>query len=582
MKKTWIVLTMVLAVLLIGGLFFAPKVNAEAFVTSEQYIAILKEREGFSKYPYWDNGHWSIGYGNTCPDSMYEYYKENGITLEEAEVMLRSSLVGFEATINKFATKHNLTLTQNQFDALISFTYNCGSAWTRSLDGYFNTAVRSGDTGSAFLYGISLYGRTGNNYVLMKRRMLEANIYINGNYNGYPDNYRWVFLDPGVGQVRYKVFGYDTELEPEINVAFERLPVGIDAEGNPFVYEPEGWYTADGRRIDRLDDTLNRGDTLFIKWKNPITGQVEEPPVQKKPEEVFPRTGKIVNCEVDVNVRTGPGTSYDKNGLRAKDETVTILEAVSGSAYTVNGKTHSTWGKLSDNEWIALGYVQYDDAAVTQVELVKGPDLTEYSQPILNPWLEGSILLIKYSNGDYEAKTVTVGMTSGFDGSKTGVQTLTATYKGFSVTFDVTVKPRVPDQMTSEVYKIADGTVTGIPQGTTAEQLLGAIAEQKFVELRKADGTPAEADGVLATGMQLVLLDGEVVKQTVTVIIRGDVTGDGVIDGMDATALLQYSAGWEITLNPAAADVNGDGNADGMDATALLQYAAGWEITIVN
>lgn len=63
--------------------------------------------------------------------------------------------------------------------------------------------------------------------------------------------------------------------------------------------------------------------------------------------------------------------------------------------------------------------------------------------------------------------------------------------------------------------------------------------------------------------------------------IEGDVTGDGVVDGMDATAVLtayaKDSVGKETGLTDKQmeiADVNGDKVVDGMDATLLLTYYA--------
>ena len=63
-------------------------------------------------------------------------------------------------------------------------------------------------------------------------------------------------------------------------------------------------------------------------------------------------------------------------------------------------------------------------------------------------------------------------------------------------------------------------------------------------------------------------------------VMVGDVNGDAVVDGMDATLLLQYAAGWDVTIEMAEGDANGDGTVDGMDATLLLQYAAGWDVTL--
>ena len=73
-------------------------------------------------------------------------------------------------------------------------------------------------------------------------------------------------------------------------------------------------------------------------------------------------------------------------------------------------------------------------------------------------------------------------------------------------------------------------------------------------------------------------------KPTVTVkisvsertVLSGDVNGDGVVDGMDAVAILRYVAGLEQSVFiQAAADVNGDGSIDGMDAVAILRMVAG-------
>ena len=62
------------------------------------------------------------------------------------------------------------------------------------------------------------------------------------------------------------------------------------------------------------------------------------------------------------------------------------------------------------------------------------------------------------------------------------------------------------------------------------------------------------------------------------VVILGDASGDGVIDIMDALAVLQYAVGWGNTVYNEAADVNGDGACDILDALLILQYAVGWDV----
>ena len=92
-----------------------------SFTTSDDCIAMIKQMEGFVRYPMWDYAQWTVGYVTRCPDDMLEYYKQNGITKEEAEKLLRTFLINFENEIHKFMDRTGLTLSQNQFDALLLF-----------------------------------------------------------------------------------------------------------------------------------------------------------------------------------------------------------------------------------------------------------------------------------------------------------------------------------------------------------------------------------------------------------------------------------------------------------------------------
>ena len=63
-------------------------------------------------------------------------------------------------------------------------------------------------------------------------------------------------------------------------------------------------------------------------------------------------------------------------------------------------------------------------------------------------------------------------------------------------------------------------------------------------------------------------------------ILYGDVNSDGIIDGLDATRLLQYLAEWDVEIDSAAADVYNDGVIDGLDVTTLLKYLAEWDVVL--
>jgi GH24 family phage-related lysozyme (muramidase) len=587
MKRNCLCLALAVSILL--GMFgIAPiRVSALALTPSQAFIDVLKQIEGFSATPYKDNTQYSIGYGCYCPDNMVEYYTQNPLSPEDAEIMLLEQLSSYTAAVNDFATDYGLNLKQHQFDALVSFSYNCGTKWMRELDGYFNVAVREMNTGNDMIYGLCLWGSSAGKYILLDRRMCEANMFINGVYRAYnsggeiyPDSYRWVFLDGGAGTVSYKVCGFDASLAEPLSVAFKKIPVGTDEQGNPFAYTLAGWYTADGRKVERLDSSLTRGQTLYAKWADP-QGNIVTPQDQTRPEGGFPKVGTIVNVDESVRVRSGPGTGYSQVGSRYKGEQVTVLEEATGSVYAVNGVNYNTWGKLAENEWVALGYVQYGEDVVTGIQLVTPPADTDYIQPVVYPKTEGSVLLVTYASGYAEAMTVKKSMLSGFDGKQTGGQTVTVNYGGKTATFPVTVTRYVPDTVTSSVYRIEEGQLMGVAPGTTVSTLLAGIDQGAYAKVLSG-GQELTGQQTVGTDAMVVLMDGEEFKAAVTVVVRGDVTGDGAVDGNDATLLLQYAAGWDVPINETAADVNGDDKADGNDATLLLQYAAGWNITITQ
>lgn len=67
---------------------------------------------------------------------------------------------------------------------------------------------------------------------------------------------------------------------------------------------------------------------------------------------------------------------------------------------------------------------------------------------------------------------------------------------------------------------------------------------------------------------------------TVTRFVYGDLTGDGNVSVSDAILVLKHVAGWNITINEAAADVNCDGNVSVADAILILKFVANWNVVL--
>ena len=93
--------------------------------TSNNGIELIKRFEGCRLSAYQcPSGVWTIGYGHTAG-----VCKGMTITQQKAEEYLKIDLTKYE----NYVTSTGLKLNQNQFDALVSFTYNCGNGNLKKL-----------------------------------------------------------------------------------------------------------------------------------------------------------------------------------------------------------------------------------------------------------------------------------------------------------------------------------------------------------------------------------------------------------------------------------------------------------------
>lgn len=96
--------------------------------TGEKGLALVKSFEGFYSKPYKDPiGIPTIGYGFTyyLPDRRKVTMQDRELSEHQASCMLQEILKGYENDVNRLV---KAKLTQNQFDALVSFTFNLGGA----------------------------------------------------------------------------------------------------------------------------------------------------------------------------------------------------------------------------------------------------------------------------------------------------------------------------------------------------------------------------------------------------------------------------------------------------------------------
>jgi lysozyme len=94
---------------------------------SEKGLKLIKEFEGLKLYPYLCSANVpTIGYGSTrYEDGSRVKLADKAITKEQAETLLMYTMQEFERIV---LSKVRTTLAQNQFDALVSHTYNTGGS----------------------------------------------------------------------------------------------------------------------------------------------------------------------------------------------------------------------------------------------------------------------------------------------------------------------------------------------------------------------------------------------------------------------------------------------------------------------
>jgi hypothetical protein len=159
------------------------------------------------------------------------------------------------------------------------------------------------------------------------------------------------------------------------------------------------------------------------------------------------------------------------------------------------------------------------------------------------------------------------------DGSSAGRISIRA--DGAPVAFVKATANSANGNMVTEPQKI-DGRFSIINLGGIVPGNIGAVTFK------------ADENAAIGSKHQILFVgDNAITETTGSVILEigspripGDANEDGYADLFDALLVLQYDAGWDVSINESNADVNADGWADLFDALIILQYDAGWDVTL--
>ena len=140
---------------------------------SRQGLDLICRFEGFSPIIYMcPAGYPTIGYGHLITEANKERFLD-GVGEDEALELLRKDVTVAERAVLRLIT---VPLTQGQFDALVSFTFNLGSgALQRSTLRRKVNREEHDDVPAEFMKWVWAGGRKLKG--LVKRRKAEASLY---------------------------------------------------------------------------------------------------------------------------------------------------------------------------------------------------------------------------------------------------------------------------------------------------------------------------------------------------------------------------------------------------------------------
>ena len=142
---------------------------------SDKGLNIIKQFEGFRSKPYLcPAGVPTIGYGSTVyPNGRAVTLKDAPITENDAHQILLATVKKYEDAVNRYV---QVKLTQNQFDALVDFTYNAGIGNLQKST--LLKRVNAGDfVGAKREFAKWIYGAGKPLKGLINRRAAEADLF---------------------------------------------------------------------------------------------------------------------------------------------------------------------------------------------------------------------------------------------------------------------------------------------------------------------------------------------------------------------------------------------------------------------
>lgn len=240
--------------------------------TTHSGVEMIKDLEGFISTAYMDVSQYSIGYGCSTEYAKKYGFSTTSITQDEADQLIIYVIAEMEEKLNTFLSTYSITLSDTQFDALISFTFNVGSSWMTSSSRLARLLIDGGYSENELASAMGVWCHVGTevNDILVLRRIREIKLFLYGAYA----------LDDTDQKISYLIYDGNGG-SVDVDIAFY-------VDGSTYsplfsaTHETEdftGWFTADGTQI--TEDTVVVDDlTVYARWGEngeiPSEDQIED------------------------------------------------------------------------------------------------------------------------------------------------------------------------------------------------------------------------------------------------------------------------------------------------------------------
>ena len=189
-------------------------------------IDLIKSFEGcYLKAYKCPAGVWTIGWGTTEPIDGVKPHEGMVITQKQADELLIKNLNGYENAVNEYVT---YSINQNQFDALVSFAYNCGNGALKTstllkklnagdVHGAANEFLRWNKANGKVLNGLTRRREAERKLFLKEEEEVVKNIKIN--LNGVEKNVHAIEKDG------YNYVMIQDLRDEKIHIGYDGLPI---------------------------------------------------------------------------------------------------------------------------------------------------------------------------------------------------------------------------------------------------------------------------------------------------------------------------------------------------------------------